>query len=203
MNEKTFRVLEFDKVVHLLVNEAQTNIGKQLSANIKPETSIEKVQKLHNETDEAVTIIRLNRAVPLGGITDIREALKRTLIGSTLSATECLNIGTTIYGGRQTKNFIDDMEEDLPLLKDYVYQISPLYELEKQITSAIDENGYVMDSAYVKLRGIRSSIRYLESRVRERLINMTRLISIMLSESFYTFRNYSQILPVIRHEIYF
>src|SRR5699024_12476746 len=75
--------------------------------------------KLHNETDEAVTIIRLNRAVPLGGITDIREALKLTLIGSTLSATECLNIGTTIYGGRQTKNFIDDMEEDLPLLKDY------------------------------------------------------------------------------------
>src|SRR5690625_6070848 len=89
MNEKTFRVLEFDKVVHLLVNEAQTNIGKQLSANIKPETSIDKVQKLHNETDEAVTIIRLNRSVPLGGITDIREALKRTLIGSTLSATEC------------------------------------------------------------------------------------------------------------------
>src|SRR5699024_8083615 len=175
MNEKTFRVLEFDKVVNLLVNEYQTNKGKQLSAkikqeneiqknkkkqlsaNIKPETSIEKVQKLHNETDEAVTIIRLNRAVPLGGITDIREALKRTLIGSTLSVTECLNIGTTIYGGRQTKNFIDDMEEDLPLLKDYVYQISPLYELEKQITSAIDENGYVMDSASVKLRGIRSS----------------------------------------------
>src|SRR5690625_3391223 len=196
MNEKTFRVLEFDKVVHLLVNEAQTNIGKQLSANIKPETSIDKVQKLHNETDEAVTIIRLNRAVPLGGITDIREALKRTLIGSTLSATECLNIGTTIYGGRQTKNFIDDMEEDLPLLKDYVYQISPLYELEKQITSAIDENGYVMDSASVKLRGIRSSIRDLESRVRERLNNVTRSKSKMLSDSIITIRNDRYVLPV-------
>src|SRR5690625_995380 len=115
MNEKTFRVLEFDKVVHLLVNEAQTNIGKQLSANIKPETSIEKVQKLHNETDEAVTIIRLNRSVPLGGINDIREALIRTLIGSTLSETECLNIGTTNYGGRQSINFVDYMEEDLAI----------------------------------------------------------------------------------------
>src|SRR5690625_7930633 len=124
MNEKTFRVLEFDKVVHLLVNEAQTNIGKQLSANIKPETSIEKVQKLHNETDEAVTIIRLNRSVPLGGITDIREALKRTLIGSTLSATECLNIGTTIYGGRQTKNFINNMEEYMSLLITYSNKLS-------------------------------------------------------------------------------
>src|SRR5699024_11702564 len=113
MNKKIFRILEFDKVVHLLVNEVQTNIVKQLSANIKPETSIEKVQKLHNETDEAVTIIRLNRAVLLGGITDIREALKRTLIGSTLSATECLNIGTTIYRGRQTKKLIDDMEKEL------------------------------------------------------------------------------------------
>src|SRR5690625_7926816 len=75
------------------------------------------------------------------------------------------------------------MEEDLPLLKDYVYQISPLYDLEKQITSAIDENGYVMDSASVKLRGIRSSIRDLESRVRERLNNVTRSKSKMLSDS--------------------
>src|SRR5699024_12277050 len=122
------------------------------SANIKPETSIEKVQKLHNETDEAVTIIRLNRAVPLGGITDIREALKRTLIGSTLSATECLNIGTTIYGGRQTKNFIDDMDEDLPLLKGYIYQISSLCYLEKEFSSTIDEYYYEMYSESVNSR---------------------------------------------------
>src|SRR5699024_12394403 len=128
--------------------------------------------------------------------TTLFRSLKRTLIGSTLSATECLNIGTTIYGGRQTKNFIDDMEEDLPLLKDYVYQISPLYELEKQITSAIDENGYVMDSASVKLRGIRSSIRDLESRVRERLNNVTRSKSKMLSDSIITIRNDRYVLPV-------
>src|SRR5699024_831210 len=67
---------------------------------------------------------------------------------------------------------------------------------EKQITSAIDENGYVMDSASVKLRGIRSSIRDLESRVRERLNNVTRSKSKMLSDSIITIRNDRYVLPV-------
>lgn len=196
MNDKTFRVLEFDKVIQLLINEAQTSIGKQFSSNIKPQNTLEKVQKLQNETDEAVQIIRLNQTIPLGGITDIKEILKRTLIGSTLSSTECLNVGTTIYGGRQTKNFIDNLENRMPLLDAYVYQITPLYELEKEISSAIDEHGYVMDSASVKLRGIRSSIRDLEARVRERLNNFTRSKSKMLSDSIITIRNDRFVLPV-------
>src|SRR5699024_10299213 len=129
MNDKTFRVLEFDKVIQLLINEAQTSIGKQFSASIKPETNLKEVQKLQNETDKAVQIMRLNETIPLGGITYIREIIKRTLIGSTLRSTQCLNAGTNIYGGRQTKNFIDNLEDRMPLLAAYVYQIKPLYEL--------------------------------------------------------------------------
>lgn len=196
MNEKTFRVLEFDKIIKLLINEAQTTIGKQLTAELKPETSLEKVQRLQDETDEAMSIIRLNKTIPLGGITDIREPLKRTLIGSTLSANECLNVSTTIYGGRQTKNFIDNLEIEVPYLESYAYEITPLYELEKEINAAIDEHAHVIDTASEKLRGIRSSIRDLEARVRERLNQFTRSKSKMLSDSIITIRNDRFVLPV-------
>ena len=196
MNDKTLRVLEFNKVIQLLTNEAQTTIGKELSSQVKPKNALEEVQLLQDETDEAVSIIRLDKTIPLGGITDIREALKRALIGSTLSASECLNVSTTIYGGRQTKNFIDNLEEHLPLLENYVSQITPLYELEKTISQAIDDNGYVLDTASEKLRGIRSSIRDLEARVRERLNNFTRSKSKMLSDSIITIRNDRFVLPV-------
>lgn len=196
MNDKTLRVLEFNKVIQLLTNEAQTTIGKELSSQVKPKNALEEVQLLQDETDEAVTIIRLDKTIPLGGITDIREALKRALIGSTLSAAECLNVSTTIYGGRQTKNFIDNLEEHVPLLENYVSQITPLYELEKTISQAIDDNGYVLDTASEKLRGIRSSIRDLEARVRERLNNFTRSKSKMLSDSIITIRNDRFVLPV-------
>lgn len=196
MNEKTFRVLEFDKIIKLLINEAQTTIGKQLTAELKPETSLEKVQRLQDETDEAMSIIRLNKTIPLGGITDIREPLKRSLIGSTLSANECLNVSTTIYGGRQTKNFIDNLEIEVPYLESYAYEITPLYELEKEINAAIDEHAHVIDTASEKLRGIRSSIRDLEARVRERLNQFTRSKSKMLSDSIITIRNDRFVLPV-------
>lgn len=196
MNEKTLRVLEYDKVIKLLVNESETSIGKELSLNIKPETALEKVQRLQDETDEAVSVIRLDKTIPLGGITNIHESVKRALIGSTLSASECLNVGTTIYGGRQTKNFIDNLEEEMSLLENYATRIEPLYELEKEITAAIDEHGHVLDTASTKLRSIRSSIRDLEARVRERLNNFTRSKSNMLSDSIITIRNDRFVLPV-------
>ncbi len=196
MNEKTLRVLEYDKVIKILINESETSIGKELSLNIKPKTALEDVQRLQDETDEAVSVIRLDKTIPLGGITNIHESVKRALIGSTLSASECLNVATTIYGGRQTKNFIDNLEEEMPLLENYATRIDPLYELEKEITAAIDEHGHVLDTASTKLRSIRSSIRDLEARVRERLNNFTRSKSNMLSDSIITIRNDRFVLPV-------
>ena len=196
MNEKTLRVLEFNKVVKLLSNEAQTMIGKHICNEIKPETSLGKVRILQEETDEAFSVLRLDKTVPLGGITDIKPSLKRSVIGSVLSASECLNISTTIYGGRQTKNFIENLEDEKKLLESYANQITPFYELEKEIGRCIDEHGHVVDTASEKLRGLRSSIRDLEARVRERLNSFTRSKSNMLSDSIITIRNDRYVLPV-------
>src|SRR5699024_11695833 len=114
----------------------------------------------------AAQTIRLKKAIPLGVIFDIRESLKRAYIGGVLNESECLDIATTIYGGRQVKNFVDKLEEELPLIESLTERITPLKELEKQIKMCIDEHGHVMDNASPKLRSIRSAIRTFESRVR-------------------------------------
>lgn len=196
MNQRVLHVLEFDKIIDQLVDQAETSIGKERASDIQPETSLEKVVRLQDETDEAAQVLRLNKAIPFGGIRDIRDSLKRSQIGGMLSATECLDVANTIYGGRQVKRFLQSLEDDLPILKGMVEDIFPLKEVEQEIRRCIDENGEILDHASAKLRSIRSQIRSLETRVREKLDSYTRTHSKMLSETVVTIRNDRYVLPV-------
>ncbi|MCC2250344.1 MAG: endonuclease MutS2 [Bacillota bacterium] len=196
MNERIFRTLEFQKIIERLTSKAETTVGKDLSQKLEPSTNMDEVLQLQNETDEAMHIQRLDKTIPLGGIFDIRASLKRSVIGGVLSTNECMDVASTIYGGRRVKDFISKLEEAFPILKELVEHISPLRDLERHIKSCIDDHGHVMDSASQKLRGIRSSIRTNESRVREKLDSYTKTKSSMLSDAIITIRNDRYVLPV-------
>ncbi|MGY0693135.1 endonuclease MutS2 [Virgibacillus sp. FSP13] len=196
MNERILQVLEFNKILESLTSQAATSLGKDLASLLKPATDLQDVKALQQETDEAGQVERLNLSIPLGGISDIRASVKRSIIGGVLNTGECLDVANTIYGGRQVKEFIAKLEKNLPILEGLVEQITPLRELERQIKSCIDDHGQVMDGASVKLRSIRSSIRTYESRVRDKLDNYTKSKSNMLSDAIITIRNDRYVLPV-------
>ncbi|MCP3030518.1 endonuclease MutS2 [Halobacillus sp. A1] len=197
MNQRIFKVLEYNKIKNQLIDQAASSLGKEKAAAVKPSTELEEVVRWQQETDEAAQVLRLKGHVPLGGIFDIKPSIKRTMIGGILSALECLDIASTIYGGRQLKRFIEDMEEpELPILRELVDGLLPLHELERSIKSCIDDHGTVMDGASDKLRTIRSRIRTSESRVRDKLDSITKSKSKMLSDSIVTIRNDRYVLPV-------
>ena len=64
-------------------------------------------------------VLRLKGSAPLGGIKDIRPALKRVAIQAVLSPQELMDIASTLYGGRQLKLFIEGLLEttELPIIK--------------------------------------------------------------------------------------
>lgn len=196
MNERVLRVLEYNKIIDQLVELAATSLGKQLAEQAKPKTDFQLVQTMQQETDEAAQIIRLNQQIPLGGIFDIRASVKRATIGGVLDASSCLEIASTIAGSRNVKRFIENMEDPLPLLSEYVTGISIPHELEKNINQCIDQHGEVLDHASSKLRSIRASIRTYENRIREQLENYTRRNSHLLSDAIITIRNDRYVLPV-------
>lgn len=183
------------------MKQAASSLGKEKALNLIPSYNFDEVVKWQEETDEAAKVIRLKGQAPLGGIFDIRPSLKRAQIGGDLSASELLDIASTIYGGRQIKNFIEGMVEDgieLPILISFIEQIIPLTELERKIKNCIDDHGHVMDGASDKLRSIRQTLRSAESRIREKLENLTRSSSAqkMLSDAIITIRNDRFVIPV-------
>lgn len=197
MNSRIFRVLEFNKIIDQLVSHADTGLGKARAKTTKPSSDLDEVLQLQAETDEIVQIIRRNQVLPFGGISDIRPSVKRAEIGGALSASECLAVQDTIYGGKNIKRFVEQIEElDIPRVRELVSGIASLQSLEHEIKSCIDGHGHVMDAASDQLRQIRNKIRTSESRIREKLDSYTRTKQKMLSDAIVTIRNDRYVLPV-------
>jgi DNA mismatch repair protein MutS2 len=201
MQERVLKILEFNKVKEQLLEHVSSSLGRKKAENILPSTDYEEVIRRQEETDEAVTVLRIKGNVPLGGIFDIRPHVKRAVIGGMLSPQELTQVSSTIHASRQMKRFIEDFAEEessLPILQGYTDKIIVLADLETSIRNAVDDNGEVLDSASEALRSLRNQLRTKESRVRERLESMIRSSSAqkMLSDAIITIRNDRFVIPV-------
>src|SRR5699024_7442919 len=77
MNERTLNVLEFDKVISLLIEETATAVGLNKAKKIEPSVSYEEVEELQAETDQAMHVLRLDKHVPFTHMVDVTDSLKR------------------------------------------------------------------------------------------------------------------------------
>lgn len=200
MMERVQRVLEYDKMKQQLLSFVASSLGRRKVEALIPSRQIDEVIEWQRETAEAVDVLRLKGAVPLGGITDIGAHVKRAQIGGGLSATELTEIAATLYGGKRTKQFFTNIIADellsLPLLGAYVEQIVPLTPLEQAIKQCIDDHGYVLDQASGTLRTVRAQIRTFETTIRTKLEQFTRSSRSMLSDALVTIRNDRYVIPV-------
>lgn len=201
MQQKVLHVLEFEKVKDQLVKHASSSLGKEKVRELIPSSNFDEVVTSQDQTDEAAKVIRLKGNVPLGGLVDVRATVKRAKIGGLLSASELNEVAGTLYAGRNMKRFIEKMVEEgieiyhLPMIAE---KIVILHELEKDIATCIDDNGYVLDSASETLKGIRVQLRTTEARVRDKLESMIRSSAAtkMLSDAIITIRNDRFVIPV-------
>ncbi|ALC81960.1 MULTISPECIES: endonuclease MutS2 [Bacillus] len=201
MQHKALQSLEFHKVKEQAKAHASSSLGKEMLEQLQPSQSAEEVTKWQDEVDEAMTVIRLRGHAPFGGLTDIRPSLKRSVIGSVLSPAELTEVSSLLYSVKQMKHFLDSLYEDgveIERMKEYSDQLIPLSALEKDINMCVDDHGEVLDHASDTLRGIRTQLRTIESRIRDRLESMLRSSSAqkMLSDAIITIRNERFVIPV-------
>ncbi|MDQ0230980.1 endonuclease MutS2 [Metabacillus malikii] len=201
MQEKVMHVLEFDKVKEQLIKHTSSSLGKEKVKALIPLNEFEAVLVAQEQTDEAATVLRLKGNIPLGGLVDVRQTVKRAKIGGMLSATELIEVAGTLYAARNMKRFIEKMVDegvDLKHLPELSNKMVICQELERSISQCIDDNGHILDSASETLKGIRQQLRTTEARVRDKLESMIRSSSAtkMLSDAIITIRNDRFVLPV-------
>lgn len=200
--ERVLKTLEFDKIRELAAKHCTSSLGRSHMEVLKPATELAEVQRLLDEMDEALSLLRVKGNVPMGGIADIRPQAKRAQIGSVLSPMELTEIASTIRASRILRQFLEAVDEEdninIPLFMEKKESLPILTQLEHEIIACIDDNGLILDSASTALRSIRQQLRAQESRVREKLESYTRgkNAAKMLSDSIITIRNDRFVIPV-------
>lgn len=192
--------LEYSKVINQLSEYTVSDLGKQKVKELRPEITHDKVERMLEETDDAVNILRLKGGIPLASFHDVRPYVKRMEIGAVLSGEELILIGQLIKGMHEIIHFFTDLnKEDIKLLHLYelIDQLIELPQLQRRIYATLTESGSVLDDASTALRSIRTSIRQTESNVREKLNSIVRGSQAKhLTDSIITMRNDRFVIPV-------
>lgn len=201
MDQKSLQTLEFNKIVTLLEQKAISVMGKEMCKKIKPFTDVKKIRYQQKQTSEALAIILKRGSLPLGGIKDIRESLKRVSLAGVLSIPELLYIADFLYVCKkvvayskiesQAEVVIDILQDKFELL---VYD----KDLESTIKRAVLSETELADDASPELSDIRRNIKISQNRIKNELnsIIQSQTYKNMLQDNVVTTRNGRYCVPI-------
>lgn len=172
MNEKSIRVLEFNKIIDMLKTKASSSLGLKYIENLKPSNDFEKVQNALLETSEAQSILIKRGLVSMDGIYDIEDKVKRAQIGATLDPGGLLRVADCLRVARSLKRSLESSEEEdfnYPIIQGLTNALYTYRDVEDRIYTSIVGESEVSDNASTTLRTIRRRIVQKNQSIRSKL----------------------------------
>lgn len=199
MNEKVYRILEFDKIKESLRQEAVSSMAKKSVDELIPLTEEHEIKDLLTETDEAVSVILHKGTLPLGGLSDVKKHARYAEKGGVLSMGELLGIRSSLVAAAEVTTFLKDEElTGAPKIKSYLEVINPEVKLAEHIGRCIVSEEEMSDAASPALRDIRNKITRQRQSARNRLNAMISSSTNreLLADPVITMRDGRSVLPV-------
>lgn len=172
MNEKSLRVLEYNKIIDLLKKKASSSLGLKYIESLVPNTDFVEVKSMLEETSEAQSIIIKRGSVGLDGIHDIEDKVKRAYIGASLDPGSLIMIADTLRVARRLKNSLSSSDEEdfnYPIIQSLSNSLYVYKDIEDQIYNAIISEVEISDNASSTLRDIRRRIAQKNQSIRSKL----------------------------------
>ncbi|GAA0114535.1 endonuclease MutS2 [Clostridium senegalense] len=198
MQEKTLRVLEYNKIKEQLKKYTKTPAARELIDKLTPYDNLYEVKEHLEETKEAFKLLTTKGNPPFEGIYDVREAINKAKKESSLTCEQLLRIASMLKCSRSFKEYISHKEEEegYRVLEDICIGIVPIKKIEDEIFMAIVSEEEVSDRASDDLYNIRRKLKQKSSSVKEKVNSLLRANSKYLQENLYTIRGDRYVLPV-------
>ena len=193
MNEKVFRILEFDKIRQRIVAQCATPYGQELAVVMVPFPSFEEVNHALNLAEEGEFFYRISGSIELPLTHDLRPAVNVAQLGAVLAPNDLVGLAITAKKSRQLSrqliNLADNYEQ-LTILPSYSEALHLPREFDDEIQNCLDDNAEILDRASAALREVRGEMRAVQVRVKRTLEEMLRSPTVMrhLQETIVTMR---------------
>lgn len=200
MNERALKTLEYDKIIEQLKKYAGSEMGRSLCGKLVPQTDLETIKTMQQETRDALLRIYQKGSLSFNGVPDIRGALKLLEVGSSLLAGELLKLSSVLTATLRVKNYGGKTSEEQPedTLSERFSMLEPLSVLNNEIMRCILSEEEIADDASPGLKSVRRAMKITSDKIRDQLnsIVSSQETKGMLQDSLVTMRNGRYCLPV-------
>lgn len=157
------------------------------------------VNVLLAESDEALALISQRTGMSFERLPDLEETLNRLESQAVLSESELHACRLAMSLSRQSRRSLSLLDnEAFPALRAYLPTLADFDQLLRELNEMLDDGGRVKDDATPHLRGLKSEVRRLDSKIKDELNKVihSQTQSKALQEPIYTQRNGRYVLPV-------
>lgn len=200
MNQKALKVLEYDKIIQLLAEQATSDAGKKRCLELVPMTDKQLITDAQAQTADALSRIYRKGSISFGGLKDPGFQMKRLEIGGCLNAAELLSICTLLEITRRAKAYSRENRDDLPAdsLDILFAGLEPLTPLLEEIRRCILAEDEISDDASPALHSVRRTIRNINDKIHGAMNNLLNSSTTRsyLQDAVITMRNGRYCLPV-------
>lgn len=198
MMNRHYHTLELDKILAMLAEETAIEEAGELAFKIEPQYSLDKVELLLQQTEDAHMLIGRFGAPSFGGISNVTNPLRRAEAGGCLNTTELLSVARALRVIKGVRDWHAHCSGVSTTLDGYFRVLYTNPNLSDRITSCIIGTDEISDGASRELSEIRRKMRIAASKAREVLEKIIHSSTYQkyLQEAIITQRDGRYVVPV-------
>ena len=199
MNAKVLTTLEYNKIIDLLTEKADSEPGKKLCRELVPSTDLSAIRTAQRETKDALARLFRIGSTSFGSNRDLGFSIRSLEIGSSLSMSELLKLASFLDNVNRIKTYGKKEREDLPndSLDAYFEGLTPMTQLANEINRCILSEEEMADDASPRLKSIRRSKLSTNEKIHSQLTSMVNgAYRTFLQDAVITMRDNRYCIPV-------
>ncbi|MDI7277913.1 MAG: endonuclease MutS2, partial [Anaerolineae bacterium] len=197
-DDRLTEALGWKDLLQRLAELCATALGRERALALRLLADPEAVQAELDVVAEARALIDAGEPLPLGGIWDLRQSLRRLEKEGALEGPTLIQVAQTLQAGSRLARFLRERREQAPRLARLGAALSPLDGVSGPILASFDEGGVLGDHASPDLRRLRRTLAEIHERLNRRMRGLMEAphIARHLQDHFYTQREDRYVLPV-------
>ena len=199
MKQKTLQVLEYNKIIEMLREQAGSEMTREIISELVPVFDAGEIRDRQQETTEAVRLINVKGPLPIGGFYDIKGLVSFACKGGVLTQAQLLRVLYNMKTAQQVTVFLkgEDIPE-LPMIESVAELLVVHRGLAEEIDRCILSEDEMADNASPELRTIRRAILRQNESLKSRMnqILNTAQKGGHLQDAVVTMRNGRFVIPV-------
>ena len=199
MRERDLKALEFDKVIHLVMEYCASEPGREATTELHPSIDAVEVRRRLDSTAEMAGLRSHAGSIPISEFTDQRPyLLVAARAGAILGGEALVKVRDFIVGSRHVGGFMRSRVERFPQVAALVHNLLAPKELADAMLGALADDGGILDDASPELKRLRSRLRDERAELEARLLRSLNAAGMesFVSDFIVTVRNRRFVLPM-------